>query len=56
LKIAILAFRRRYKKGKMVLFLFARTAKRSNVYRCILANHNTILALSKTMSLFWKSF
>ena len=32
--MAILASRRHQKKGKMVHFRFAGTAKRGNVYRC----------------------
>ena len=34
MKKTILASRRHRKKGKMVHFRFARTAKRGNVYQC----------------------
>ena len=47
--MAILASRSGQKKGKMVHFRFARTAKRGNIYDVLLANHNTTPALSKTV-------
>jgi len=44
-----LASRRHQKKGKVVHFRFARTANAVMFTDVLLANHNTIPALSKTV-------